>query len=86
MAFKRRYTNAAEGIDSFVCVAITEGATFTDIPNGTYIDAVTGDSKTVTDGTLTIEATSKGNMRVYVLDDLTTKAPGKVGEDGTYLK
>ncbi|MBQ4530011.1 MAG: starch-binding protein [Lachnospiraceae bacterium] len=86
MAFKRRYTNAAEGIDSFVCVAITEGATFTGIPNGTYIDAVTGDSQKVTNGILTIEDTGKGNMRVYVLNDLTTKAPGKVGDDGTYLK
>ena len=84
MAFKRRYTG--EGEDSFVCVAITGGATFTGIPNGTYIDAVTGASKTVSNGTLTIEATGKGNMRVYVLDGLATKAPGKVGEAGKYLK
>ena len=86
MAFKRRYTNKAEGIDSFVCVAITDEATFEGIPNGKYVDAVTGDIKNVSDGTLTIEATGKGNMRVYVLDDLATKAPGKVGEDGKYLK
>lgn len=86
MAFKRRYTNAEEGVDSFVCVAITEAATFTDVPNGKYVDAVTGDVQNVSNGTLTIEATGKGNMRVYVLDDLATKAPGKVGEDGKYLK
>ena len=86
MAFKRRYTNPAEGVDSFVCVAITDEATFEGIPNGKYVDAVTGDIKNVSDGTLTIEATGKGNMRVYVLDDLATKAPGKVGEDGKYLK
>ena len=86
MAFKRRYTNAAEGVDSFVCVSITDAATFTGIPDGTYVDAVTGDKKTVSGGTLTIEATGKGNMRVYVLDNLATKAPGKVGADGKYLK
>ena len=86
MAFKRRYTNAEEGVDSFVCVAITDAATFTGIPNGKYVDAITGDVQNVSDGTLTIAAAGKGNMRVYVLDDLVTKAPGKVGEDGTYLK
>lgn len=86
MAFKRRYTNASEGIDSFVCVAITDGATFSGIPNGTYVDAITGTSKTVSDGTLTIEATGKGNMRVYVLSTSQTAAPGKVGADGKYLK
>lgn len=86
MAFKRRYTNTAEGVDSFVCVSITDEATFTGIPNGHYVDAVTGNEKNVTDGTLTIEATEKGNMRVYVLDTDLTKAPGKVGADGKYLK
>ncbi len=85
MAFKRRYTNANEGIDSFVCVSITGGATFTGVPNGKYVDAVTGNVKNVSNGTLTVESTSKGNMRVYVLDS-TTKAPGKVGATGTYLK
>lgn len=86
MAFKRRYTNVEEGVDSFVCVAITDEATFTGIPNGHYVDAITGDEKTVTNGTLTIEATGKGNMRVYVLDTDLTKAPGKVGVDGKYLQ
>ena len=86
LAYKRRYTNAEAGVDSFVCVAVTNGATFSGVPNGTYIDAVTGNSKTVTNGTLTIEASGKGNMRVYVLDGLATAAPGKVGEDGPYLK
>lgn len=86
MAFKRRYTNEDEGVDSFVCVAITDAATFEGIPNGHYVDAITGNEQNVTDGTLTIEATEKGNMRVYVLDTELTKAPGKVGVDGTYLK
>lgn len=87
MSFKRRYTNAAEGIDSFVCVAITSDATFTNIPNGTYIDAVTGDKKVVTNGTLSIPATGKGNMRAYVLSsDGFTGITGKIGTNGTYLK
>ena len=84
MAFKRRYTNASEGVDSFVCVSITGGATFTGIPSGTYVDAITGDTKQVS-GTLTIPATGKGNMRVYVLQNSSTKT-GKIGENGTYLK
>ena len=81
LAYKRRYTNAEAGIDSFVCVSVTGGATFSGIPNGTYVDAVTGKSQNVTNGTLTIEPSGKGNMRVYVLN-----GPGKVGEDGPYLK
>ena len=51
MAYKRRYTSGA--VDSFALVTVSGGATFTGIPNGTYMDAVTGDVKTVTDGTLT---------------------------------
>ena len=87
MAFKRRYTNAEEGIDSFVCVTITDSATFKGLPGGTYIDAVTGDTQTVAEGgTLSVSAPGKGNMRVYVLDNAQTPAPGKVGEAGPYLK
>ena len=86
MAFKRRYTNEKEGVDSFVCVSITNGATFNNIPNGKYVDAITGDVKNVTNGTLSIPSVGKGNMRVYVLDLPGNSAPGKIGEDGTYLK
>ena len=85
MAFKRRYTD--ENVDSFVCVTITDGATFQNLPGGTYTDAVTGDVQTVSEGgNLTISAPGAGNMRVYVLDTAKTKAPGKVGENGKYLK
>lgn len=84
IAFKRRYTD--DTTDSFVCVAITNAATFHNIPNGTYQDAVTGETKEVTDGTLEIEAAGKGNMRVYVLNTEKTKAPGKLSGDGIYLK
>ena len=87
MSFKRGYTDPETGEKSFCCVAVTNSATFSSIPNGTYIDAVTGDTKTVTNGTLSISASGKGNMRCYVLSDNGyTGISGKIGESGTYLK
>ncbi|MDE6283292.1 MAG: starch-binding protein [Muribaculaceae bacterium] len=83
MAFKRRYTDATT--DSYVLVTISGDATFTGVLNGRYVDAITGDVKTVTDGSLTAKCSGKGNLRVYVLDTTKTPAPGKVGEDGKYL-
>ncbi|MFF4882214.1 carbohydrate binding domain-containing protein [Streptomyces nigra] len=79
MAFKRRYTSG--NTDSFALVTVSGGANFTAIPNGTYRDAITGDTRTVTTGTLTVPAPGKGNLRVYVLD-----GPGRIGVDGPYLK
>ncbi|MFB8773808.1 carbohydrate binding domain-containing protein [Streptomyces broussonetiae] len=79
MAFKRRYTSG--GTDSFALVTVTHAATYTGVPNGTYVDAVTGDRRTVTDGKLTVAAPGKGNLRVYVLD-----GPGKIGTAGPYLR
>ncbi|GAA3217518.1 carbohydrate binding domain-containing protein [Actinocorallia longicatena] len=79
MAFKRRYTEGS--VDSFALVTITGGATYSGIPNGTYRDAVTGDVSAVTNGTLTVAAPGKGNLRVYVLD-----GPGRIGAAGPYLK
>ncbi|MFF7361280.1 carbohydrate binding domain-containing protein [Streptomyces sp. NPDC008125] len=87
MAYKRRYTDAASGVDSFALVTVTGGASYTGIPNGTYKDAVTGDVRTVSDGTLTVAAPGKGNLRVYVLDlGGRNAAPGQVGTAGPYLK
>ena len=83
-AFKRRYTDSTT--DSYVLVTINGPATFTGVLNGTYTDCVTGDVKTVTNGTLTTTSCSgKGNMRVYVLSTSLTPAPGKIGNDGPYL-
>ncbi|MCL7424858.1 carbohydrate binding domain-containing protein [Streptomyces sp. YS415] len=79
MAFKRRWTSGAT--DSFVLVTVTGGATFTGIPNGRYVDAVTGDVRQVTAGTLTVAAPGKGNLRAYVLN-----GPGQIGTAGPYLK
>ncbi|MBT2439499.1 alpha-amylase [Streptomyces sp. ISL-36] len=79
MAFKRRYTSGTT--DSFALVTVSGGATFGSLPNGTYTDAVTGDQRVVTDGTLNIAAPGKGNLRVYVLN-----GPGRIGAAGPYLK
>jgi hypothetical protein len=85
MAFTRRYT--ANGVDSLACVAISGGATFTGLPDGLYIDAVTGDRQTVSGGRLSVPSIGKGNMRVYVCCAGGFKGiSGKIGENGTYLK
>ena len=82
-AFKRRYTDATT--DSYALVTISGGATFSGIENGTYVDCVTGDKKTVTNGSLTVSCSGKGNLRVYVLSTTKTPAPGKIGVDGKYV-
>lgn len=82
-AFKRRYTDATT--DSYALVTISGNATFSGIENGTYVDCVTGDTKTVTNGSLTVNCSGKGNLRVYVLNTALTQAPGKIGTEGKYL-
>ena len=84
IAYKKRYTDLSNGIDSFVCVSISGGATFNGIPAGTYVDAITGDT-IQSSGSLTIPSVGQGNMRVYVLQNQYTST-GKIGEDGPYLK
>ena len=89
MAYIRRYTGNYNGknVDSLACVSVTDGATFKNIPNGTYVDAVSGAKKTVTNGTLSVESTGKGNMRVYVLQNSSSTVTGAIGPSGqTYLK
>ena len=88
MAYIRRYTDSSEGIDSLALVAITDGATFKNIPNGKYIDAVSGDVKNVTNGTLTVSVSGQGDMAVYVCcASGYTGISGSIGPDGqTYLK
>lgn len=85
LAFKRRFTDATT--DSFALVSISGGATFNNIPNGTYVDVVTGDTRTVTNGSLSMSFGGKGNLRVYVLNTALTQAPGKIVEGGLqYIK
>ena len=72
------------------CVSISGGATFNGLPGGEYVDVVSGDTQTVSEGgTLTIADPGKSNMRVYVLQNDTAKmygANGKIGKYGAYLK
>ncbi|MBR1482206.1 MAG: starch-binding protein [Ruminococcus sp.] len=85
MAFTRRYT--ANGVDSLACVAISGGATFNNLPNGRYVDAVTGDVKQVTNGTLSVASVGQANMRVYVCCGSGFKGiSGAIGGTGAYLK
>ncbi|MBQ1628527.1 MAG: starch-binding protein [Treponema sp.] len=80
MAFKRRYTDSKT--DSFVLVTISSDTTFTGLPGGTYVDAITGDTKQVSEGgSITTSGCTTGNMRIYVLN-----GPGKIGEDTDWLK
>ena len=82
-AFKRRYTD--DTTDSYALVTISGGATFSNIENGKYVDVITGDVKSVSNNSLTVSCSGKGNMRIYVLDTSKTPAPSKIGEEGKYL-
>ena len=75
IAFKRAYKN-----DSYALVAINGGATFTDCPDGTYTDVVTG--KTYTGSTITVDApNNQGQVRVLVKD----WTGGKLIDDGAFI-
>ncbi len=83
-AYKRRYTD--ENTDSFALIALTSDATFSGIPNGTYVDAITGDTKNVTGGTLSTSGIKgQGDLRVYVLNTDKTKAPGMIDGKSAYM-
>lgn len=84
MAYKRRFTDSTT--DSFALITVSGGATFNNIPNGIYVDAVTGETRNVTNGSLSVSMSGKGNVRVYVLNTQLTPAPGKVAEYGAYIK
>ncbi|MBE6738507.1 MAG: starch-binding protein [Ruminococcaceae bacterium] len=88
MAYIRRFTDAKEGVDSLALVTVSGGATFKNIPNGKYIDAITGDVQNVTNGTLNVPSIGTANARVYVCcASGFTGITGAVGETGlTYLK
>ena len=75
LAFKRAYK------DSYALVAINGGATFSNVPAGTYTDIVTG--KTYQGGgTIKVDAPSnKGQLRVLVKN----WNGGKVVDDGKFI-
>lgn len=74
-AFKRAWK------ESYALVAINGGATFSNVPAGTYTDIVTG--KTYEGGgSITVDAPkNQGQLRVLVKD----WTGGKVGEDGKFI-
>ena len=74
IAFKRAYK------DNYALVALNGGATFTDCPDGTYTDLVTG--KTYTGPTITVDApNNQGQVRVLVKD----WKGGKLIDDGAFI-
>lgn len=82
MAFRRRFTgtmNDGRTVDSFALVALDGTATFTNVPNGTYRDVVTGQTHNVSGGSATLSAGGTGNLRVWVLIGGTNQEdPGHV--------
>ena len=85
MAYIRRYTD--DTTDSLACVSVSGDATFKNIPNGKYVDAVTGDVKNVTNGTLAVPSMGTANMRVYVCcASGFTGIDGQIGNSTYYLK
>ena len=87
MAFKRRYVD--DEVDSFVLVTISGNATFTNLPAGTYIDVVTGDSKTIAEGgsISTSGCSGAGNARIYVNTSLKgCEIAGKIAKYSSFLK
>lgn len=86
IGFIKRYTE--NGVDSLALIAISDGATFKNVPNGKYIDAITGDVQNVTSGRLTSSNIGKGNMRIYVCCASGFQGiSGAIGATGqTYLK
>ena len=74
IAFKRATENC------YALVALNGGATFTDCPDGTYTDVVTG--KTYKGSTIEVEApATQGQLRVLVKD----WTGGVIGEDGAFI-
>ena len=61
-AFVRRYN--VGGVDSIACVVMSGSANFSGLPNGEYVDLITGDRKSGT--SFTANANGQGNLRVYV--------------------
>ena len=87
MAFKRRYVD--DEVDSFVLVTISGNATFTNLPAGTYVDVVTGDSKTIAEGDsiITSGCSGAGNARIYVNTSLKgCEIAGKIAKYSSFLK
>lgn len=73
---------SSEGSYAVVGLAASsqQSVTVSGVQNGTYRDAVTGSSITVTGGSISFSVPAY-SARIWVLN-----GPGKIGSDGTYLK
>jgi len=80
MSFVRNYNNQ----ESYAVVGLATGSgqsiSVSGVPNGAYRDAVTGNTINVGNGTLSFNVQSN-SIGAYVLN-----GPGKVGENGRYLR
>jgi glycosidase len=83
MAFIKRYTSGTT--DSVAAVAISSASTFSALPNGTYVDLVSGKSQVVSNGTLSVTGLSQAQMAVYVLQNASSGTLAKIGGSTTYL-
>jgi len=83
MAFIKRYTSCTT--DSVAAVAISSASTFSSLPNGTYVDLVSGKSQVVGNGTLSVTGLSQAQMAVYVLQNASSGTLSKIGGSTTYL-
>ena len=90
--YKRRYTGknkiTGESVDSYVLVGVGTGThSWTGALDGTYIDAVTGNSATCSGGKISfsVRGDAGAGLGVYVLQNLATPAPGKVCKESPYL-
>lgn len=89
LAYKRRFVDEKNNIDSYVLVTISGGCTFNDVLKGKYVDLVTGKEYDGSSGTVTVENIQKANMRVLVYQNPTADAygaNGKVGDGSSFLK
>ena len=84
-AYVRRYTDSE--VDSIACISVSGGATFKNLPAGTYIDICTGDIKSVSEGgSLSASCSGTGNLRIYVNATKDSSITGKIGGDSPFIK
>jgi glycosidase len=77
--FVRNYKNG----QSYAAVGLAQSdaqITLNGVKNGSYVDAVTGNTITVSGGSISFFVKA-GSAGVYILD-----GPGKIGSDGVYLR
>ena len=80
MSFIRDYNNGESYVVVGLAASDDQDITVNGVKNGTYRDTVTGNTVEVANGILSFYVKGK-SAGIYVLN-----GPGKIGEDGMYLK